>query len=300
MADISGMMTSDRQDWSTPQWFFDLLDGVVGGFNLDPCATPITAKCKRYFTPEHDGLSRSWVFHPRTKAFVNSEYGHELPKWVRKCYEEYKAGCDVVQLLPARTETAYFQDFAPQARVIWFPRKRLQFLLPCAAINCNILTRKLYKLEGRKKSLPFCDNHAPKDIKGKNSSTFPSAVLFFTHEDYNLDPLRNRGVVIEANGYNPLLQTDKNEFYRNRTTVMARLFRAIGMHLAVNMDNGYHWHETFDTDALLSVGDDDKDAIWDELTLAGIEAAQLLSDLEDMKWMEKPGEFGPLWRTYST
>ena len=45
--------------WATPAGFFADLDAEFH-FNLDPCATPENAKCKRYFTAEQDGLKQDW------------------------------------------------------------------------------------------------------------------------------------------------------------------------------------------------------------------------------------------------
>lgn len=42
--------------WATPQAFFDELDKEFH-FETDVCALPENAKCKRYFTPQQDGLS---------------------------------------------------------------------------------------------------------------------------------------------------------------------------------------------------------------------------------------------------
>jgi hypothetical protein len=44
---------------ATPQAFFDRLDAEFN-FTLDVCALPENAKCKRYFTPEINGLAQPW------------------------------------------------------------------------------------------------------------------------------------------------------------------------------------------------------------------------------------------------
>lgn len=54
------LFSSSRDDWETPREFFEELNKEFN-FALDPCATPETAKCSRYFTPEDDGLNRPWV-----------------------------------------------------------------------------------------------------------------------------------------------------------------------------------------------------------------------------------------------
>ena len=52
---ISESLYSSKTDmWETPQELFDELDHEFH-FDLDVCATPENAKCKRYYTPEQDG-----------------------------------------------------------------------------------------------------------------------------------------------------------------------------------------------------------------------------------------------------
>lgn len=53
------LFSSKEEAWSTPQDFFDKLDAEFH-FTLDPAASEENAKCKKFFTKEQDGLSRSW------------------------------------------------------------------------------------------------------------------------------------------------------------------------------------------------------------------------------------------------
>lgn len=53
------LLTSNKDDWCTPQAFFDELDREFH-FDLDAAASSENAKCKRYFTKETDGLKNSW------------------------------------------------------------------------------------------------------------------------------------------------------------------------------------------------------------------------------------------------
>lgn len=55
----SGLFTSTTDLWATPQDLFDRLNAKYH-FTLDVCAIPENAKCKRFFTPEIDGLSQEW------------------------------------------------------------------------------------------------------------------------------------------------------------------------------------------------------------------------------------------------
>ena len=53
------LYSSKNEVWETPQYFFDQLNAEFN-FDLDPCALPENAKCKRFFTPEDDGLQQNW------------------------------------------------------------------------------------------------------------------------------------------------------------------------------------------------------------------------------------------------
>lgn len=53
------LFSSAKEDWATPQDFFDKLDQEFH-FNLDPCADEENAKCKEFFTKEENGLLKDW------------------------------------------------------------------------------------------------------------------------------------------------------------------------------------------------------------------------------------------------
>lgn len=55
----NGLMSSNTDNWATPQALFDKLNAVFH-FTLDVCANKDNAKCKRYFTKEQDGLKQDW------------------------------------------------------------------------------------------------------------------------------------------------------------------------------------------------------------------------------------------------
>lgn len=91
--------------WYTPIDFFNKLNNKYN-FTLDPCASHENAKCKKYYTKEDDGLSKSW---DNEIVFMNPPYGREISKWVKKASEARSS--IVVCLLPARTDTKYFHDY---------------------------------------------------------------------------------------------------------------------------------------------------------------------------------------------
>ena len=68
---LKTIFSSSTGEWETPQDFYDMLEKEFG-FTLDPCCTPETAKCNKYYTTEDDGLSESWEGHT---VFMNPPYG---------------------------------------------------------------------------------------------------------------------------------------------------------------------------------------------------------------------------------
>jgi phage N-6-adenine-methyltransferase len=131
--------SSATNEWATPQAFFDELNAEFR-FTLDPCCTHENAKCARHFTAAEDGLKESWAYE---RVFMNPPYGREIGKWMKKAYESSNLlGSLVVCLVPARTDTHWWHDFAAKGEVR-FIRGRLKF------------------------------------GDGKNSAPFPSAVVIF-------------------------------------------------------------------------------------------------------------------------
>lgn len=107
--------------WSTPQDFYDRLNAEFG-FELDVCASAENAKCPRYFTKEIDGLAQVWT----GICWMNPPYGREIGAWMRKAYESAMGGATVVCLVPARTDTRWWHDYAAKGEVR-FHRGRLKF-----------------------------------------------------------------------------------------------------------------------------------------------------------------------------
>jgi phage N-6-adenine-methyltransferase len=123
-------------EWATPVAVFDRYDAEFG-FTLDVCANAGNAKCVRFFSKEQDGLSQSWAGET---CWMNPPYGREIREWIRKAYEEGQAGATVVCLVPARTDSAWWHDFAMKGE-IRFIRGRIKFggaqhnaPFPCALV----------------------------------------------------------------------------------------------------------------------------------------------------------------------
>ena len=126
MSNIKAMLSSKDMTWETPQDFFDKLNDEFN-FTLDPCATKETAKCKKFYTKEDDGLKQDWKGNV---VFCNPPYGREIKHWVKKCsYESKKPNTTVVMLIPARTDTIYFHEYIYNKVWIRFIKGRLKFIM---------------------------------------------------------------------------------------------------------------------------------------------------------------------------
>lgn len=106
--------------WLTPL----TLIAKLGAFDLDPCGAPGHATAKAVWTPEDvgDGLSMPW--HGR--VWLNPPYGRAMREWVERLAEHG----DGIALVPARVDTALFQDVVFKGDAVNFMRGRVRFLLP--------------------------------------------------------------------------------------------------------------------------------------------------------------------------
>ena len=119
--------SSERTTWRTPMNLFAQLDQEFG-FTLDAAASRDNALCQRFITEEQDALTCDW--HELAKGgavWLNPPYGRGVGKWVRKAWLESAKGTVVVMLIPARTDTAYFREWAMQAAEIRLIAGRLRF-----------------------------------------------------------------------------------------------------------------------------------------------------------------------------
>lgn len=118
---MSVHFSSETDLWATPQNFFDRYNRRFG-FDLDVCATPDNAKCARFYTKTDDGLAQEWS----GTVWMNPPYGREIGRWMQKAHESALAGATVVCLVPARTDTRWWHDYAMKGE-IEFIKGRLKF-----------------------------------------------------------------------------------------------------------------------------------------------------------------------------
>lgn len=117
------MFSSESVEWETPPEIFARLN-KEHGFTLDVCATARNALCQRFYTKADNGLAMDWGIN---SCFMNPPYGRAIKAWMRKAYEESRKSAHVVCLVPARTDTVWWHEYAFKGE-IEFLRGRLTFL----------------------------------------------------------------------------------------------------------------------------------------------------------------------------
>ena len=100
---------------------FDEWDREFGPFTLDVAATAENAMCEQYFTIQDDGLAHEWT----GTVWCNPPYS-SVGRWVEKAYASSLTGTTVVCLVPARTDTRWWHQFAEKGEVR-FIKGRLRF-----------------------------------------------------------------------------------------------------------------------------------------------------------------------------
>ena len=115
--------TSDK--WATPWVVVWDLEARFGRFDLDPCAEEHTAKARSFYTADEDGLSKPWFGN----VFVNPPYSDPRP-WCERALRATSTSeaRQVVMLLPAATDTAWFHEVVLPTAELHFLRRRVKFI----------------------------------------------------------------------------------------------------------------------------------------------------------------------------
>ena len=97
----AALMSSASVEWYTPEWLHQRALAFLGGEVYDPCAKP--AQTSVGLAGRANGLATTW----RGRVFLNPPYGRGIGVWVRKALTEPLD--EAILLVPARTDTAWFQ-----------------------------------------------------------------------------------------------------------------------------------------------------------------------------------------------
>ena len=121
------LLSSARDDWETPSDLFDACHAEFG-FDFDAAAIERNAKLPRFIGPDDDALKARWSDYGR-RAWLNPPYGRKIGAFLDAAVRALDDGVDVVvALVPARTDTAWFQRALSTAYAVWFLRGRVRFV----------------------------------------------------------------------------------------------------------------------------------------------------------------------------
>ena len=130
--ELAGMMSTGDGEWRTPRARFDEWDKIFH-FAVDVGASSKNTLCSYYIGREENALD------PKTHwckaggpAYCNPPYGKYIINWVAKAVSEARhSKRAIVMLLPARTETEWFQHFVfENAQLVCFLNTRVPFDTP--------------------------------------------------------------------------------------------------------------------------------------------------------------------------
>ena len=124
---VRAPVTSQSDEWETPQWLFDALNAEFG-FTLDGAATKENAKCKE-FNSKDNRIGYGWATN---RVFCNPPYS-DIGWFVDVAMLDEGLA---VLLLPVRTDNDWFRGLIESPRVsIRFFRKRIAFVADGVAMK---------------------------------------------------------------------------------------------------------------------------------------------------------------------
>lgn len=121
---------SSKQNYQTPPEFLAAVKRYLGiqKFAYDLAAEPHTAAAERYFTKETDGLAQSWTGHDfRGWLWLNPPYD-DIPRWVKKAYEQSLRGAKVAVLVPASVGANWWRDWVHEKAGVVMLNGRIKFV----------------------------------------------------------------------------------------------------------------------------------------------------------------------------
>lgn len=130
---------NERQDWQTPGWLLDAACDVFTGhrIGLDPATVASNpTKALAFFdgSDGKDGLEESWL--GLGPVFCNPPYGRSIGKWTEQMkYAGSIAGEEVIGLIPARTDTAWWHRDIRTAHGLCFLLGRVRFVNPDTGVE---------------------------------------------------------------------------------------------------------------------------------------------------------------------
>ena len=115
-----------EQTHLTPENIVLAVRQIFGGtICLDPCTTPDNpVGALSFVAPPDDGVAVPWDLG---SVYCNPPYGRARERWIEKCILESLRGVPIVLLIPAHTDTLWFQKTLRYATTVCLIAGRLRF-----------------------------------------------------------------------------------------------------------------------------------------------------------------------------
>lgn len=123
--------SSKDHTWGTPDYIYEYAVNRWGSFQLDGAGSEENKKCDHVLTIERNALVGDWDIAPGiSNVWLNPPYGRSLLPFAEKVIEQVhtrKIIKRVVLLVPARTDTRWFNLLASNACEVVFFKGRIKF-----------------------------------------------------------------------------------------------------------------------------------------------------------------------------
>jgi len=125
---LTPLSAADKDKRFTPLVLLEKIEAVWGAIDLDPCGhieSPVRATRRILLSEGGDGLLDDWNGR---LVFLNPPFS-AATSWLRRANEMHAAGKVevIVGLVPAKTDSTYFQDHVVPQCDVGFLRGRVQF-----------------------------------------------------------------------------------------------------------------------------------------------------------------------------
>lgn len=118
---------NSKQDYSTPQDFFNAVVRKFGSIMFDLAADDQNTKATRWFTEEQDSLKQDWYkIKPAGLLWLNPPFG-DIEPWAKKCHDESRQAATILFLTPASVGSNWFADYVLGHAKILALNPRLSF-----------------------------------------------------------------------------------------------------------------------------------------------------------------------------
>lgn len=169
------MLSSESQDWCTPPEVLDVVR-TFGEIAFDPFSNPFSlVGAARSVAPPDDSLVIDWPLEGL--SWCNTPYGEALAACAAKIAQQARRGCEILTLVPARTDTAWWHSLNAPVWCAW--KGRITFLetIEAALQRHGERVRKAQLANQRPPKAPRLEKVSEHLVRGE-TATFASALCY--------------------------------------------------------------------------------------------------------------------------